>query len=83
MQDAAEALGVTLGIRDAVEISAELYERVSSSGIVTADVVWLTKRLEQGEVQDEGGSGIPNGSSDIAGKMGAGGAKAGAANRRR
>lgn len=72
MQDTAQELGVSLGIRDAVELGAELYERVGETGITTADVVWLVKKLEQGAPQDDGGGGIPNGPWDAAGTMGGG-----------
>lgn len=48
MQDISTELNIALGVRASIEIAAEMYERVGASGISTADVVWLIKRLEQG-----------------------------------
>jgi DNA-binding Xre family transcriptional regulator len=76
MQDTADELGVRLTIREAVELGAELYDKVGETGITTADVVWLVRRLEQGTGSDAGRSGLSNGPRDVAGTMGGGTGKA-------
>jgi DNA-binding Xre family transcriptional regulator len=48
MQDISKELNIVLTTRQAVEVAAELYERVGEGGVSTADVVWLIKRMEQG-----------------------------------
>lgn len=70
MHDTAKELRVSLGIKQAVYLFAELYERVGESGITTADVVWMVGRIGQGASQDEGAGGVSDGSRDAAGKMG-------------
>lgn len=83
VQDVAEELDLNPGIRETVEISAELYDRARNSVIATADVVWLTKRLEQGAARNAGGGDIPDGSGDAPGEVGGGNTKAQAVRRRR
>jgi DNA-binding Xre family transcriptional regulator len=53
MQDTAQELKVSIGTKDVVEIFAEMYERIGESGLNTADVVWLVRRLEQGGGNDK------------------------------
>jgi hypothetical protein len=47
MQEVFDALHLEVSVKDTIAIFAELYDRVSASGITTADVVWLAKRVEQ------------------------------------
>lgn len=70
MQDTATELNVSLGIKETVELFAELYGRVGDSGIATADVVWLVRRLEQGASRDARRSDISDGAGNAAGKVG-------------
>jgi hypothetical protein len=60
MQDVFKALKYECSASDAVDIFAELYDRVGASGITTADVVWLTQRAEQGRT-NAGRSNLSNG----------------------
>jgi transcriptional regulator with XRE-family HTH domain len=48
MQEVFDALHYQCSVTDTIAIFAELYDRVSASGIATADVVWLARRVEQG-----------------------------------
>jgi transcriptional regulator with XRE-family HTH domain len=72
MQDTAEELKVSLGIKETVELFSELYGRVGDSGITTADVVWLVRRLEQGASHDARRGNISNGPRDAKGEVGRG-----------
>jgi hypothetical protein len=76
VQETSEELGVKLGIQQIVELAAEMFEKVGESGITTADVVWLVRKLEQGVPQDDGRGGVSDGSRDTAGTMGRGSGKA-------
>jgi transcriptional regulator with XRE-family HTH domain len=75
MQDTAKELKVTLGIKETIELFAELYGRVGDSGITTADVVWLVRRFEKGASPNAGRGDISDGPRDAAGKMGSGGTR--------
>lgn len=57
MQEVFDVLKVEPRVSDAVGIFAELYDRVGASGITTADVVWLTRRVERGAGHEGKGRG--------------------------
>lgn len=60
MQEVFDALHYESSVTDTIAIFAELYDRVEASGITTADVVWLTGRVQQGATY-EGRSNLSNG----------------------
>lgn len=72
VQDAATELHITLTVREIIELGVEMLERVTETGITTADVVWLVRRLGQGASRDAGRGGVPDGPRDAAGAMGRG-----------
>ena len=45
MQDAHKELGRAYSVTDSAELFVEMYERVRTHGLTTADVVWLATRL--------------------------------------
>lgn len=45
MQDAHKELGRAYNVADSADLFVELYERVRTHGLTTADVVWLATRL--------------------------------------
>jgi transcriptional regulator with XRE-family HTH domain len=61
MQDVFELLHYKCSVADTIAIFAELYSRVSASGITTADVVWLAKRVEQGAETSASRSNVSSG----------------------
>lgn len=75
MQDTADELNITLGIKDSIELFAELYGRVGDSGIATADVVWLVRRMGQGASRNARTGDLSDGPGDAPGKVGSGRAK--------
>jgi hypothetical protein len=75
LQDTVAELRVVPPITALIDVFARTYDRIGTSGVTTADVVWMVRQLEQGEVRDAKASNISDGSRDAAGRVGRGNRK--------
>lgn len=75
LQDTVKELRAVPSITSIIDVFARTYDRIGASGITTADVVWMVKQLEQGEVRDAKAGDLSDGSRDAAGRMGSGNRK--------